>query len=267
MKLQKLFSLLSLSLLIPQGLVHASHYPLSYESQQSVKNASLIGGLVGGALGLAAGCYKQSQDPATQNKTMWEKIKSFPWHYAIIPAVIGAVGSGLISYYYVPEKYLESAEKQLNSIEHDVIFNTAIGSNEVSDLKKLAFDSQYPTLKSYGQVESLLSKIRSIKDYLITVINSGINPLVNIAQAALAKIKSAEEKLISMMIKLKTDGSYHQELVTRNTINHMQEVAFQQGRMAAAAESQARAAWHSAHNAPQVVVRTANSPDIVIVKR
>ena len=122
-----------------------------------------MGGIAGGTLGLFAGLHKYDHEhDASKKASIWKKIKSCPWSYVVIPAVIGAALGGSISYFFTPEQYLNKAENELNILE------SGIGS---------------------------FTSISQIKDYFNTVIKSGIKPLVAIAEQGLARVEAIEQKI------------------------------------------------------------------------
>lgn len=257
--LKKVLCLLLISCAAPQYTA-ANNYPLSAESKQFIVNSALAGGIVGGGLGLIAAIEKQSHEKHAKHATTWEKIKSFPWHYVILPALAGAAGAGFVASFFTTEEYLKSAEKELALLENDRMVTMALQTADAAELRRVTYLKHFPSLSVYERLEALLAKIGAAKDYLMTVIKSGTSGLATIARAALERLNAMEQKIINAMVKLQ-DSQYFKELATRTEIdykNHMMQAA---QRTAAAAESQARAAqnaahaaWHSAHHhAPHYV--------------
>ena len=261
---------LALSLLIPQSLVHANTYSLSPESQKFVMLSAAAGALAAGTVGLLVGLDENSKHPEkhTSKKTTWEKIKEFPWSYVAIPAAIGAVVGGGISYFFTAEKYLESAENDLYALENDTVLKMALGSDDPVKIKKWYFSERFPTIRVYEKLESLYSSITSIKNYFIKVIQSGIRPLVRLAECGLERVERIEQKLVDWMIKLKEDPKYLKELNARSTIAHQQHMENLQHQLVHAQQKAADAAWHAAHHpsAHHFVIQ-GPKPDIIIIKK
>lgn len=249
---------LALVFLVPQQ-VGANNYSLSPESKQFIVNSALVGGVVGGGLGLIAACEHHSNQKYSKHATTWDKIKAFPWHYVILPALVGAAGAGFVASFFTTEEYLRSAEKELALLENDRMVNVVMRSDDVSELRRVTYLKHFPSLSAYERLESLRAKIVTAQDYLMTVIKSGTSSLAAIARAALERLNAMEQRIIDAMAKIK-DAQYFKELATRTEIdykNHMVEAA---RRAAAATESQARsaremahAAWHNARYAPVYV--------------
>ena len=260
---------LALSLLIPQSLVHADTYSLSPESQKFVMLSAAAGALACGTVGLLVGLGESNKYPEKNtSKTTWEKIKAFPWSYVAIPAAIGAVVSGGISYFFTAEKYLESAENDLYALENDTVLKMALGSDNPVKIKKWYFSERFPTIRVYEKLEALYSSIKSIKNYFIKVIQSGIRPLVRLAECGLERVERIEQKLIDWMIKLKEDPKYLKELSARSTMVHQQHMEHLQHQLVHAQQKAADAAWHAAHHPPvQHFVMHAPKPDIIIIKK
>jgi hypothetical protein len=270
--LKKVLCLLLISCAVPQYTT-ANNYPLSSESKQFIVNSALAGGIVGGGLGLIAAFEKQSNEKHAKHATTWQKIKSFPWHYVILPAMAGAAGAGLVASFFTTEEYLKSAEQELAALDNNVLLDKALRTNDAQELKKMAFNSQYPSLTTYDRLEVLLARIQKAKEYLFTVIKSGTSPLVSIAQAALERLKAMEQRITDWLIKLKDSSQYFHELKARTEIDFKNQMVQAAQRTAAAAESQARAAqqaahaaWHQAHHAPAPVY-VAPPPVNVYVKK
>lgn len=240
--------LLTLALLIPNTVIHANKYPLCPESKQFIMNSAIAGGLLAGGIGLLAAFDKQSKEYHNKNKTTWEKIKTFPWHYVILPALAGAAGAGFIASFFTTEEYLKSAEKELATLESNLLLDTAMTTDDAAQLKRLAFQSHYPTLKTYEKLESLLAQINRAKEYLFTVIKSGSSTLASIAQAGLERLKEMEQKIIEWMSKLK-DAQYFKELNAWADAQFKQKMLEAAQRTARAAESHARASQSAAHAA------------------
>lgn len=248
--LKKVLWLLLIACGIPQN-TNAHNYPLCLESKQFIINSAIAGGIVGGGLGLIAAFEKQNHEKHAKHATTWEKIKSFPWHYVILPALVGAAGAGFIASFFTAEQYLASAEEELAALENNVLVDRALRTDDANELKKLAYNSKLPTLTTCERLELLLAKIKQAKEYLFTVIKSGTSGLASIAQAALERLNAMEQKIIDWISTLKQDSEYHKDLA----IDLKNQIEQNTRRMAAAAESQARAAqsaahaaWHSAHH-------------------
>lgn len=246
------YILLACTLLVPHAF-SAHHYPLCPESKQFIVNSAIAGGIVGGGIGLIAAFDKQSHEKHSKHASTWDKIKAFPWHYVILPAVAGAAGAAFVASFFTTEEYLKSAEQELALLENNVLLDKAMHTDDAAQLKKLAYASQYPTLTTYERLEALLQKITKAKEYLFTVIKSGTSPLISIAQAALERLKAMEQRIINWMITLK-DKNYLDELKIRSDIdfkNQMADAAYRSARaaeaQAKAAQSAAHAAWHHAH--------------------
>lgn len=266
MKLVTLFCI-GLSLFLPP-MIHGISYPLSLESQMAMHNAGTrvgligagLGWIAGGALGVAVGAYVQRNDRSFQRKTTWQKFKA-SWHYAVVPAVIGAFGGGYYGYssgshncyLNTPEYILEDAQKSMSAIENDAIFNQALAAKTIQEVKNLNPLADYPTVKAYEKISSLYQNLMNLKPKFVSVVNSGIKPLADTSEAILKQIKAAEEKLVKILIKLKKDTSYLPELQQAEQIKHnsamlatQKMLVNEQARLASAAESQAHAAWTAA---------------------
>lgn len=256
--LKKVLCLLLISCAAPQYTA-ANNYPLSPESKQFIVNSALAGGIVGGGLGLIAAFQEQSHQKHAKHATAWEKIKSFPWHYVILPALAGAAGAGFVASFFTTEEYLKSAEQELALLENDRMVTMAMQTDDAAELRRVTYLKNFPSLSAYERLEALLAKIGNAKDYLMTVIKSGTSGLASIARAALERLNAMEQKIINAMAKLK-DSQYFKELATRTEIDYKNQMMQAAQRTAAAAESQARAAqqaahaaWHQAHRAPHYV--------------
>ena len=268
---QNIKYLLVFAFVIP-NIANATNYPLSPESKQFIVNSAIAGGIVGGGIGLIAAFDKQSEQKHSKHATTWEKIKSFPWHYVILPALAGAVGAGFIASFHTNEEYLKSAEQELVTLENDRVLNVAMNSADATDLRRSTFAAKFPSLSAYERLEALLSKIQKAKDYLFTVIKSGTTGLASIAQAALNRLNAMEQRICDAMSKLK-DSQYFKELAIRTEIDYKNQLLEASRRAAAAAEAQAHAAqstahaaWHSVHHHSQPIY-VAPPPVNVYVRR
>lgn len=247
------YIVLGLSLLLPASGIQANNYSLSPESKQFIVNSAVAGGLVGGGLGALIAYDKYQNQKISKHATTWDKIKSFPWHYVILPALAGAAGAGFVASFFTTEEYLKSAEQELMVLENDRLLNVAMRAGDAAELRQGSLKQPFPSLAAYGKLEALLRKIEKAKEYLFTVVKSSSSSLASIAQAALDRLKAMEQKIIDAMSKLK-DSQYFKELTTRAEIDYKNQMIETARRMAAAAESQARAAhkaadatWYNLH--------------------
>src|SRR5262249_49184679 len=99
MKRARLFAVLSIALLVPNSLLYSFPSNLSPESKQFILTSAISGGIIGGGLGLIAAFLNQSNS-TKQPKTLWGKIKAFPWSYVVIPTLAGAAGAGFASTFF-----------------------------------------------------------------------------------------------------------------------------------------------------------------------
>ena len=256
---QNIKYLLVFAFVIP-NIANATNYPLSSESKQFIVNSAIVGGVIGGGLGLIAAFEKQSEQKHSKDATAWEKIKSFPWHYVILPALAGAAGAGFIASFHTSEEYLKSAEQELVTLENDSFLNFAMQTDDASELRRVNSKMMFPSLSAYDRLESFLAKIKNIKEYLFTVIKSGTTGLSSIAQGALNRLNAIEDRINNAMINIKDSSDYLKELALRaefNFKNQMLEAARRTAaaaeRQASAAQSAAHAAWHSAYHHPHPV--------------
>lgn len=250
---QNVTFLLVFAFIVPH-VAKANSYPLSSESKQFIVNSAIAGGIVGGGLGLIAAFEKQSEQKHSKHATTWDKIKSFPWHYVILPALAGAAGAGFVASFFTSEEYLQSAEKELIALENDRLLNVAMRTDDANEFRRVNSKMPFPSLSAYDRLESLLGKINQAKEYLITVIKSGTSGLASIAQAALNRLNVMEQKIIDAMGKLK-DSQYFKELAIRTEIDYKNQMLENARRTTAAMQAQARvsqsvahAAWYHAHH-------------------
>lgn len=246
------YLLLVFVLLVPQP-VKATNYPLSPESKQFIVNSAIVGGLVGGGFGVLVAYDAYQNQKISKRATAWEKIKSFPWHYVILPALVGAAGAGFVASFFTTEEYLKSAEQELVILENDRLLNVAMRTGDAAELRQGSLKQPFPSLAAYERLEALLRKIEKAQKYLFTVIKSSSSTLASIAQAALDRLKAMEQKIIDALGKLK-DSQYFKELAIRTEIDYKNQMIEAARRTAAAAESQARAAhkaadaaWYNLH--------------------
>lgn len=245
---------LVVTLLVPQSSARGNDYPLSTESKQFVAGWAVAGAVVAGGIGLVAALDKQSTQKQTKHKSTWEKITSFPWHYVILPALVGAAGAGYVASCFTTEAYLKSAEQELALIENDRMVKAALETDNPAELTKVTYLKTFPSLSAVERLEALLKKIEQARDYLMSVIKSGSAALKSIAEAALTRLNAIEQRIINAIVKLK-NASYFKELAIRTEIDYKNQVIQSAQRTAAAAEAQARAAqsaahaaWHTAHH-------------------
>ncbi|CAN5217026.1 hypothetical protein BH09DEP1_BH09DEP1_4080 [soil metagenome] len=88
----------------------------------SVPKTAIIGGILGAGMGLIAHLWKQSSN----KKTVWQNIKSCPWHYLAIPGVIGAAGAGYAASFFSSEAYYDSGIRDAIKLSDDVVLNERI---------------------------------------------------------------------------------------------------------------------------------------------
>lgn len=245
---------LMLVLLMPHSAVNATNYPLSPESKQFITNWALAGGIAGGGIGALIAYDKYQEQKISKHACPWDKIKAFPWQYVILPALAGAAGAGFIASFFTTEEYLKSAEKELAMLENNAFLDKAMHTNDAAQLKRMAYNSRYPTLTTYERLEALLAKIKQAQEYLFTVIKSGSSSLGSIAQAALERLKVMEQRISNWMGKLK-DSEYFKELDFRTELENAHRATAMAEARARAAENAAWRAMHShAHHARPVYV-------------
>lgn len=190
-------------------------YPLSQQSKDYIALAAVIGAGVGGGFGLMAWA---SQDDAPR-ATFWQKVVNFSKN-VLTPATIGAgVGAG-IAYFTTHESNFSSMENTLNQTELQSDFELAMKDGAlINDFQKNHLEANYPLHRSYERLMSALKTIKSLKQKLPAVINSGIDSIAPHAKKMLEDIQNYnyEAKLIAWAHKIKTDAAYTAES-TRQTI-------------------------------------------------
>jgi hypothetical protein len=240
---------------MPHPRVKAGELPLSYESKKFIAIAAVLGGALAGGIGFAIGCDEQAQNKALANAVFWDKIKSFPWSYVILPTLIGALVSGGISSFFTTEAYLDSAQKELAELEHDALFINAIQGATPEELTRFSFNNKFPAVRTYEKMDSLHYSLNQVIKYLKTVVYSGIKPLENIARAILERLENYQSKLIDSMIALKNNAHYLRELVACHQLETLEQLAFAQQQAALAQQRAADAAWRNAmHYRPTIPV-------------
>ncbi len=196
------------SFLIAGLMLHAvpaqATYPLSTQSKDYIKLAALIGATVGGGCGLAAWA---SEDDAPR-ASIWQKVFKFS-KFVLAPATIGAgIGAG-IAYLTTHESNFASIEKTFAETEIKTDFELATSNGtEINDFAKLNFDSKYPMHKSYHRLNSILSTIKSLKEKLPAIVNSGIDSIAPKAEELLEDIKGYETKLTDWIFQIKKDTGF-----------------------------------------------------------
>lgn len=249
------YILLAASLLIPQAIT-ATNYPLSPESKQFITNWALVGGIIGAGIGIVATDDIEKVESKKKNKlSPWARVGAI-----LVSASLGALTAGFIASFFTTEEYLKSGQKELAMLENNALLDKAMHTNDATQLKRMAYNSRYPTLTTYERLEALLAKIKQAQEYLFTVIKSGSSSLGSIAQAALERLKVMEQRIIDWMSKLK-DNQYLNEFRMRADDEYKKQMVEANYRIAAAAEAQARAAqsaahaaWHQVHHARPVYV-------------
>lgn len=241
MKLAKI-SLLGLLLCSPT--IYAHQYPLSLQSKEFIGTCALIGALAGGFLGMLIAQDVRSHKQLPEDASTWERIKAYPWKCVLIPAAIGAGLTGLIASRFTTEKYLESAENELGSVEVNMLFKNAVCDDvSTQGLKKWSFESRWPTIATYEKLNFLYERICNAKSYAMSVIKSQISPLSSIASDIIKTIEEYESKIVDRIRSIRCDSAYLQEVIDRDRLHQLQEIAFQQKRIA-------DAAWHAALHKP-----------------
>lgn len=199
------------SFLIAGLMLHAAPaqatYPLSVQSKDYIKLAAVIGATIGGGCGLAAWA---SEDDAPR-ATIWQKIIKFS-KFVLAPATIGAgIGAG-IAYLTTHESNFASIEKTFAETEIKTDFELATSNGTaIDDFAKLNFDSKYPMHKSYQRLNSILSTIKSLKEKLPAIVNSGIDSIAPKAEELLKDLKSNETKLRDWIVQIKKDDGFTTE--------------------------------------------------------
>ncbi len=234
----------------------ANHYPLSSESKQRIAIVAAIGGTIGGGLGYAMYLDEHKHDAITisEDKSVWQKIKDFPWAHVLIPATLAAATSGLITYYFfTPEKTQEWCENTLMDYDYEL---GNIQASDIQQLKAGRYSTRFPTLRTFNRLEYLKYKLQMIRQYLVKVLNSGIEPLVRAAQACMQKIDSYEKMLSNKITALIQDPSYSIEL----RIDATEKLIQAQAQMANAAMTQASAAMIEATRPRPVIIGVHHRP-------
>lgn len=214
---------LALALLVPNCTILAASHTLADQVNRDLINSAIKGGLVGAGLGLAVGLIKQ-YNTNTKNKTTWEKIKSFPWHYVLVSALVGSMGAVYYSY-PTNQTYLTIIDNEISDIENDPFVRIILNKNnsihdsyydnyselslksleKLEKLKKL-FDSPEQLIKIDLKIKSLLERISNAREYLysfrdilgrITLVNS------KTGEELTKRISKLEEKLWSWEYKVK----------------------------------------------------------------
>ncbi len=253
--LKKCFLIFVVSLLLPNSIVHAQDYQLSPESKKFIAASAVAGAVAGGSFGFLIGLDEYNRQSKKNDSTLWEEIKAFPWKCVAIPALLGAVLGGGISYFFTAESYLGSAENDLIMLENNSVLKTAMYADNSDEIKKHFFFSKFPTIRVHDRLRSLYSTVSQIKEYFIRVIQSGIKPLVAIAEHGLVRLERIEQKIVDWMARIKDDPKYLNELHLQSVIAHQQHIEnlhFQMVRM------QQQAAW--------VQATRPSYPPVVIIK-
>lgn len=200
--------------------VHAT-YPLSAQSKDYIKLAAVIGASVGGGCGLVAWA---SEDDAPR-ASFWQKVVKFS-KYVLAPATIGAgIGAG-IAYLTTHEAHFESMENTLAQTQIQSDFELAMKDGAaINDFQKLHINSKYPLHKSYQRLLSTLDTLKSLKQKLPAIVNSGIDSIAPQAKVMLDNLKDYETKLVNWISRIKTDGAYTAESKVKTLEEAAQRVA------------------------------------------
>lgn len=248
-------------LLVPQLNANADSYALSDQSKNKIMIAAAIGGTICGGFGYLAYLDGQARNSNEQNdkKSFWGKIAPLIG-YVMIPATLGAAAAGLITYYcFTPEKTQEWCDNTLKGYEFEL--KDIENCTDINQLKKTYYNARFPTVATFDRLDDLNRSLKNIREYVISVMKSGIEPLVTIAQVCLEKIDRYQKVLVDRLISLKNDPVYLKELLVRAEIRTMNEIANAQERMARAATTQAHAAMTHA----QAALIQAQKPQVVVV--
>ena len=200
----KFFNSLLIAGLLMQAFPAQAGYPLSVQSKDYIKLAALIGATVGGGCGLAAWA---SEDDAPRT-SIWQKVAKFS-KFVLAPATIGAgIGAG-IAYLTTHESNFASIENTFAETELKTDFELATSNGTaIDDFAKLNFDSKYPMHKSYQRLNSILGTIKSTKEKLPAIINSGIDSIASKAQELLEDLKGYETQLTDWIFQIKQDTGF-----------------------------------------------------------
>lgn len=186
---------------------HTNPHLLSSESKRYV---ALVAAGVGAAAGLVGYWMapKQSDTCKREQSGIWGTIKGLPWKWMAIPAVVAGAAAGLWAYENVPEKLLEGAIKGLVAVENDSLLNTLTTDTATIESLKANHKS---LISASEKIKSLNSKIDSIKESLIKVVQSGMVGLAEAAQTILSRVESYCNAVVKWQVKLNATPAFLQE--------------------------------------------------------
>ena len=225
----------------------AARYSLSYESKHFITMMALVGAGIGGLIGGVA----YAEKPKQHSQSFLSKCKDFATYF-VMPTTIGAALMGGCSYFFTHEKNLEWAENKLLELEHDSLFNTAVATDNVADIKEFCIDERFPTIAAHEKLTAFYNSLISLKKSIIEVMQSNIYTLKNFANGCLVRIEHYESYMRSSLRAIKDDPQY------------LKEVAVQSARKLAQAQQELAYAARRAADA-QYIQAINQKPDKIIV--
>ena len=106
-----------------------------------------------------------------------------------------------------------------------MVFKKALKSSDIDEMAKCALDDKFPVIATYKKINSFYDSLDRIKEYLLKVIHSGIQPLVTTAKEILERLENYENTLMERLIVLKNGSPYLLELVESNKLATIQRIA------------------------------------------
>lgn len=223
--------LLSVGLMYCSNVIHATS--LSTESQNEIAISALKGGLTVSAIYTAG--YALFNDFKLPILSEHKKI------YAILGA-LGAITMGIFRYNFVPERYYESADYELEKISHNTLILLAltVRDKEFIDQVKLLFVREsFPLVCAFNHMNELYSHLQKIDESLDEVLNSSRLDLQSDCCQMQIVVQTMQNALELGLKTIKEEPQF------MNEYNAQTSLAMQQVQMALAqaAHSQATAAW------------------------
>ena len=185
-------------------------FPLSSESKQFIAAVTVAGAAAGALVGYAT--YKPNE--SGKSKTVWEKIKRFPWGPVLMPIVGASLAAGA-SYFFIYENTFISAMHKTIAIDKNPTLRASWSENKM-DLKRVyQFKTLFPLTAAYEKFKELRDSLQPLKDHFVKIAESGIQAMKEDADDWIIKVKDRIEIAQQWIWFLETDSEFLQEINTR----------------------------------------------------
>lgn len=232
MKVYHLF----LSGLMMNGVAISQTIPLASESQKKMAISALKGSLT--MVGIYTAGYALFNDFTLPSLSEHQKT------YAILSA-LGAITMGLWRYNYVPERYYDYAQYELEKISHNKLILLALsvrGDDFIDQIKTLYVRESFPLVRAFKQMNAFYSRLQEIDEYLDEVLRSSRTDLYGSCYEMQIMVQTIQNALEVGLKTIKEEAHFINEYNAQTSLAMQQA----QSALAHAAHSQAAATWVNA---------------------